>query len=390
MSGYYLMPRGWMDMPALDASGEAYCRRAAWVWLIENARWAAGPVNVMGKTVHLQRGQMSFSTRFLATAWRWPQTTVRRFLERLSRDGHIECSGSEQSIITICNYSAYTLHDADGGSGPAQGRLRSGSNENTLMQDIYIHTGGVKVQQPSNVLTGRAAATPFPLSARTDDKSGQTTLLPTADVVSVPTIAMQFEEFYRLYPKKKKKPEALAAYHKALKLISHEELLEAVRTFPWDGNVAYYPYPASWLNGQRWLDEVEAPKAAKRAESPTKASLMDPSDPFGIQTWCQNLLGVKPAGSATEKARGNWLAFGYIIDSVARCVAEAAEFPINWRGDWSPLREWLEAGYEPDAIVDAITRAVEKTRSQGKTYAPGDKTLGLFFNNWVRASRKVA
>jgi hypothetical protein len=71
-------------------------------------------------------------------------------------------------------------------------------------------------------------------------------------------------------------------------------------------------------------------------------------------------------------------------------VADAAELPKDWRGDWSPLQKWLEDGYEPDAIVDAITLAIEKTRSQGKTYTPGAKSLGLFFNNWVRAARKVA
>jgi hypothetical protein len=383
MSGYYVMPRGWMDMPALDAPGEAFCRRAAWVWLIEKARWADGPVNIQGKTVHLQRGQMTFSTRFLATSWGWPQTTVRRFLERLTRDGAIECSGSGQMVITVCNYGDYTLQEDDDGSDSAQEWLSDGSNKNKVISTVILN-GHSEVTQDPNVIIGRGTVTPLPLTVRADDESGQSTLLPTASVVSVPTIAMQFEEFYRIYPKKKKKPEALAAYRRALNLISHEELLEAVKRFPWDGNVKYYPYPASWLNGQRWLDE---PDATKKPAPENPRGEADSKDPLRIQAWCKKLTGVKHTSSAAEKANGNWIAYGWIVDAVANSVAEAAELPPDWLGSWEPLQGWLEAGYEPDAIVAAITKAIESLRRKGQTYTPGSLKL---FSAWVDPSRKVA
>lgn len=74
-----------------------------------------------------------------------------------------------------------------------------------------------------------------------------------------------FESFWKAYPKKKDKQNAL----KAFKKINPDEtllstMLEAIKqqsnTSQWqrDGG-QYIPYPASWLNGKRWEDEQDKP-----------------------------------------------------------------------------------------------------------------------------------
>jgi hypothetical protein len=111
---FYRMQRGWCDKAIFER--EPYCRRAAWVWLIENAAFA--PHN------GLERGQIRTSLRFLAMVWRWPVAKVQRWLAAAQQAEMIRYTSrftpdtppdTRQSLITICNYSKYQLpiHLAD-------------------------------------------------------------------------------------------------------------------------------------------------------------------------------------------------------------------------------------------------------------------------------------
>jgi hypothetical protein len=103
---FYRMQRGWCDKSVFER--EPYCRRAAWVWLIEHAAFAAHN--------GLERGQIRVSYRFLAKAWRWTVPKVQRWLAAAQEAEMIRyAADTGKSIITICNYSKYQLpiHAAD-------------------------------------------------------------------------------------------------------------------------------------------------------------------------------------------------------------------------------------------------------------------------------------
>ena len=55
MSGYYLMHRGWMENPVFR--NEAFSRRDAFVWMIENATYSETRAPTPRGTVELHRGQ---------------------------------------------------------------------------------------------------------------------------------------------------------------------------------------------------------------------------------------------------------------------------------------------------------------------------------------------
>ncbi|TWA74154.1 hypothetical protein FBZ82_101169 [Azospirillum brasilense] len=131
MSGFYLMHRGWLDHPAFGGAREPYCRRAAWVWLVEHACWKYERQNIAGKTVALRRGQLSFSLRFLAKAWGWDAEKVRRFCLRLADEKMIETeSEAGQMVITICNYDEYQVPVSPSeAGGEAVVRQHRGSSE---------------------------------------------------------------------------------------------------------------------------------------------------------------------------------------------------------------------------------------------------------------------
>ena len=70
----------------------------------------------------------------------------------------------------------------------------------------------------------------------------------------------EFATWWVEYPRKKGKGQAAKAYKAARKKADATELLDAIKaqrdTLTKDG-VDYCPYPATWLNGERWADEAD-------------------------------------------------------------------------------------------------------------------------------------
>lgn len=72
-------------------------------------------------------------------------------------------------------------------------------------------------------------------------------------------IDQDFDDWYSRYPRKVGKGQAAKAYRAARKKTDHTTLVERlVKHLPaWEKeDTRYIPYPATWLNGERWEDEV--------------------------------------------------------------------------------------------------------------------------------------
>lgn len=103
---WYRMKRGWMENDFFKK--EPFTERDAWMWMIEEAQWKGGPVNILGKPIVLQRGQFSDSIRFMSLKFQWSKSKVEHFLERLKKWDMIRTENrTGQLIITICNYSKH-------------------------------------------------------------------------------------------------------------------------------------------------------------------------------------------------------------------------------------------------------------------------------------------
>jgi len=75
-------------------------------------------------------------------------------------------------------------------------------------------------------------------------------------------IPVGFEEFWKTYPRKVNKKEALASWVKA-KLPPLEEILASIekqkKSDQWlEMGGKYIPYPSTWLNKEKWTDELTA------------------------------------------------------------------------------------------------------------------------------------
>lgn len=70
-----------------------------------------------------------------------------------------------------------------------------------------------------------------------------------------------FEDFWRAYPRRVAKKDALKAWQK-ISAEHHGRIMQAIeankRSEQWkkDGG-QFIPYPATWLNGERWEDEID-------------------------------------------------------------------------------------------------------------------------------------
>lgn len=137
MAGFVLMHRGWRDNPVFRR--KKYSQYDAWGWLIESALWEARAVDVAGKVMMLQRGQLSYSLRFMAQAWKWEKDAVLRFLNKLKTATMITTqTATGQIIVTICNYDKYQIAPDEtetdtsqqNATPPRQDRDRTATNNN--------------------------------------------------------------------------------------------------------------------------------------------------------------------------------------------------------------------------------------------------------------------
>lgn len=145
--GWICLHRGWRDNPLFK--GE-FSRADAWVWMIEAACWKPARTRIKGETVELQRGELSFSQRFLAEKWGWTKSRVDRFIADLRSENMIKTrskngasagqqAGQGQSIITICNYAKYQdaadqqrgngVEENGASAGQARGKEEQGNKE---------------------------------------------------------------------------------------------------------------------------------------------------------------------------------------------------------------------------------------------------------------------
>ncbi len=91
---------------------------------------------------------------------------------------------------------------------------------------------------------------------------------------SCPSPDAEFEEAYRLYPRHVGRGQAMRAYRSARKIATHGEIMAGIRRMAVESRTTdpkFIPHLATWLNGQRWLDEeakANGPEARLRFGSP--------------------------------------------------------------------------------------------------------------------------
>jgi hypothetical protein len=264
--GFYLVSRGMFEHARFKPRGP-FSDMEAMLWLVESAAHTPMDVSVdcgsNRKVVHLERGQLTYSIRYLARAWRWSDKRVQRFFSALTLDQTLTTQTTTgQTLITLCNYEKH---------------------------------------QRSSEATTTAATTATTTAATTNKKQLKQL---EKDIASPKGSAEPegFQNWYSVYPKKKQPLAAKRAFAKAIGsgAITLDALMTKTKAFAVATNWAtlskqerkFIPYPASWLNAGGYYDEPEG-------DGGEPAPVVDPHA-FTEGQWRKRLDHVKAGGDWME------------------------------------------------------------------------------------------
>jgi hypothetical protein len=106
--GVFAIDRGIFDHPIF--APEPYTEREAWIWMVRAAAWKSRTVRVGRHMIDLERGQLAFSMRFLASKFKWPPSRVVRYIRRLETGTMVSTQATREAThLTICNYNKYAF-----------------------------------------------------------------------------------------------------------------------------------------------------------------------------------------------------------------------------------------------------------------------------------------
>lgn len=138
---------------------------------------------------------------------------------------------------------------------PSENALKGkGTGTGTLKEDTSSLRSEARSPEPAVDKRPKPEAEPQPKPAK-DAKPRKHLFPPDA-----------FATWYAKFPRKKARPEAERAFRKiqAADDTPFELLLRGIDAFwPENPDVKFWPYPAVWLNGRRWLDEPTRPTGPK-------------------------------------------------------------------------------------------------------------------------------
>ena len=129
--GYIKLYRKIWENEYLNA-GERFTRVSAWIWILTHANYKDGSFMKSGQLVHLKRGQLFTSIRYLALAWRWDPKTVIRFLGYMETEKMITVTGMQRgTLITVLKYNDYQAsEESDSEKGYTEGYTEGRTDSN--------------------------------------------------------------------------------------------------------------------------------------------------------------------------------------------------------------------------------------------------------------------
>lgn len=216
---------------------------ALWLYILVNANWKDGWWNAGAEQV--KRGEFITSQVKIANEMKLNRKTVARYLKLFVEDGQIEViADSKKTRIKVINYAKY--QDVPDDDGQLDGQVNGQVNGQ--------HSGQQDGQQDGQL-----------------DGHNRTIINQNKPYKPLNQYIHQwFEEFWKQYPRKEGKQNAMKAFEKQCK---NEDTFKAIMDglqkrvkLDWSRRPAeekkFIPHPSSWLNQSRWNDEV-TPYAGK-------------------------------------------------------------------------------------------------------------------------------
>ena len=207
------------------------------------------------------RGQLVTSLPSLASQTGLSVRQIRVSLDKLKLTGEVTSSVyARYRVITIVKYDEYQVDDR------LDDRLMTGSMTAKGQADDRLMTGSR--QADDRLVTASKQYNNINKGTKEQGNNTSASRRGASDE--------SFEEFWSEYPRKVSKPAALKAWNK---LKPDEDLIEQIMSGleKWRNsddwardNGQYIPYPATWLNGRRWEDDVRSSGERKPQSAPVR------------------------------------------------------------------------------------------------------------------------
>jgi hypothetical protein len=213
-NGYIKLSRCTLDNPIVMKSPE---HLTIWIYLLLNATHSNYDVIYEGQRKTLKSGQLITGRKLISKALKINESKVQRILKTFEIEQQIEQQTNPRCrLISILNWGKW--------QGSEQQTEQQLNNKRTLNKNVK------KIKNN--------------------------------------TYTSEFEEFYSLYPKNVGKKPAFTKYKQVLKKISHIDLITALKkqidAGVWNIDKQFIPLAATWLNKERWADEIEDLRPAKK------------------------------------------------------------------------------------------------------------------------------
>jgi len=231
----------------------------AWVYILMNVAYQPEDVIFEGKRITLQPGQGLFKIRQMAKILGVSHSKLNRTILLFTNEKQIETQTSPRNtIITVLNWQKYQAVET-------QKETQMEHNRNTTETQVE-HLPIIK--ELKNI---RNKEIYKEKEIKEKEKPQKT----------------EFDIFWDEYPRREGKGAARKSFEKAIKKTTLDVLLEAVRkqkqSDQWTkDNGQYIPHPATWLNQERWEDELDFNGGSNGANNNTGQN-MD-RKPTGIES----------------------------------------------------------------------------------------------------------
>ncbi|WP_156774406.1 hypothetical protein [Alkaliphilus oremlandii] len=183
--GGYEMDQGWISLyrkiihHPLYKEKRYFSKFEAWIDLLLMVNHRDNSFMMGNEMMEVKRGSKITSIKYLAERWEWSRKKVKNFLDMLQNDGMITYkSTSKYTYISIENYTKY------------QGINREEEHEK--------HIKGTSKEHQRNTNNNDN-------NVNNENKN------------KIPEYSIEFEEFWKVYPKKVEKQKAFKCYKKLLK-----------------------------------------------------------------------------------------------------------------------------------------------------------------------------
>lgn len=183
-SGYVLVPRGMFTDDPLWLEKRPRTQFEAWLDVVQLAAHEPYDHLTDHGVVHLERGEVLLSRRFMADRWGWSEKVVRRWLESVTKMGRLKAQRKsyDGTVYGVVHYDTYNAPVFGKGQEKGQEKGREKAERRPKIEHLEhlekregLPTSGNPTSVPSSTLSLEPSSTSGPPkspSAVTDTTSG--------------------------------------------------------------------------------------------------------------------------------------------------------------------------------------------------------------------------